>query len=134
MKKLNLYFWHIKQKLFYDLFYLYCFFFFIFILIVRITSPFKVSIYNYESYLSLNVISKIKKEYSYHTFGEINEFTKAINTNKAVAGIGSDHQIAQLIIDNQIQKFDLKKYSVKIKKTNSVAIIKNTFIVIMKKY
>ena len=83
--------------------------FFIFILIARIMSPFKVSIYNYESYLSLNVISKIKKEYSYHTFGEINEFTKAINTNKAVAGIGSDHQIAQLIIDNKIQKFDLKK-------------------------
>ena len=79
------------------------------ILAIRIINPYKVSIYNYESYLSRNVIKKIKTKYSYHTFGEINEFTKAINSNKAVAGVGSDHQIAQLIIEGKIRKVNLEK-------------------------
>ncbi|ASI53768.1 hypothetical protein MHSN_00890 [Metamycoplasma hyosynoviae] len=82
---------------------------FLWILIIRIMNPFKVSIYNYESYLSRNVISKIKKHYSYHTFSEIQEFTKAIHTNKAVAGVGSDHQIAQLILEGKLRKIELRK-------------------------
>ena len=87
----------------------FLFIIFIWILIIRVSNPFKVSIYNYESYLSRSVISKIKTEYSYHTFSEINEFTKAINNNKAVAGVGSDHQIAQLVIEGKVKKLNLNK-------------------------
>ncbi|WP_412031636.1 hypothetical protein [Metamycoplasma buccale] len=79
------------------------------ILFYKLKNPFQVSIYNYESYLSKKIINDIKKKYSYHVFGEINEFTKAINTNKAVAGVGSDHQIAQLILEGKIKKLNLSK-------------------------
>ena len=87
----------------------FLFFIFALILAIKIVNPYKVSIYNYESYLSRNVIQKIKTKYSYHTFGEINEFTKAINSNKAVAGVGSDHQIAQLVIEGKLRKVNLEK-------------------------
>ncbi|ACF07415.1 Uncharacterised protein [Metamycoplasma arthritidis] len=76
---------------------------------VKIKNPYQVSIYNYESYLSKKIIGDIKKKYSYHEFSEVNEFTKAINKQKAVAGIGSDHQIAQLILDQKIKKINFNK-------------------------
>ncbi|TPE57779.1 hypothetical protein FJO69_01090 [[Mycoplasma] falconis] len=79
---------------------------FIGILGYKLSMPFQVSIYNYESYINKNIERKLKKNYSYHVFTEINEFTKAINSQKAVAGVGSDHQIAQLITEGKIQKID----------------------------
>ncbi|AWX69500.1 hypothetical protein [[Mycoplasma] anseris] len=79
------------------------------ILAFKLTNPYHVSIYNYESYLNKKIIDKVKKKYSYHVFTEINEFTKAINTEKTVAGVGSDHQIAQLILENKIKKINFNK-------------------------
>ncbi|AWX42496.1 Uncharacterised protein [Metamycoplasma cloacale] len=82
---------------------------FIGILSIKLNNPYHVSLYNYESYLSKKIIDKVKKNYSYHVFTEINEFTKAINTEKAVAGVGSDHQIAQLILENKIKKINFER-------------------------
>ncbi|AWX42500.1 Uncharacterised protein [Metamycoplasma cloacale] len=70
---------------------------------------YRPSIYNYESYMSPTIIEKIKKKYNYKEFKEVNEFTQALNAEKAIAGVGSDFQAAQLIIDNKIKKIDFER-------------------------
>ncbi|QJG66408.1 hypothetical protein HGG64_01635 [Mycoplasma phocoeninasale] len=82
---------------------------FVSILSIKILSPFKVSIYNYESYLNTKTIAKLKQKYSYHAFTNLDELTRAINNKKAVAGIGSDYQIAQLIVDKKLRKIDFSR-------------------------
>ncbi|AZZ65735.1 hypothetical protein DMC14_003015 [Metamycoplasma phocicerebrale] len=77
--------------------------------IIKLLSPFKVSVYNYESYLDKKIINKIKKDYSYHVFTNLDEFTKAIKNKKAVAGVSSDYQIAELILENKIKKINFEK-------------------------
>ncbi|WP_245979681.1 hypothetical protein [Mycoplasma struthionis] len=79
---------------------------FFLILSVKILSPFKVSIYNYESYLEKGIIQELKKDYSYHTFTNLEEFNRAINNKKAVAGVSSDYQIANLILDKKLRKIN----------------------------
>jgi spermidine/putrescine ABC transporter substrate binding protein len=56
--------------------------------------------------LSPKIIKKIKQNYNYKEFKEINEFSQALNAERAIAGVGSDFQAAQLIIDNKIKKLD----------------------------
>lgn len=82
---------------------------FLIILFFKISSPFKVSIYNYESYLDKKIITKLKQNYSYHAFTNLDEFTRAINNEKAVAGVGSDYQIAQLILEKKLRKINFAK-------------------------
>ena len=48
----------------------------------------------------------IKKIIEELEFKEINEFSQALNAERAIAGVGSDFQAAQLIIDNKIKKLD----------------------------
>ncbi|TPE57775.1 hypothetical protein FJO69_01070 [[Mycoplasma] falconis] len=72
-------------------------------------NKYRPSIYNYESYLSPNIITKLKKEYNYKEFKEISEFSQALNQEKAIAGVGSDFQAGQLIIDKKIKKINFEK-------------------------
>ncbi|WP_369085793.1 hypothetical protein AB5V95_02520 [Metamycoplasma spumans] len=76
---------------------------------LKLTNPYKVSIYNYESYLDKGIVNKLKKNYSYHVFTNLDEFTRAINNKKAVAGVGSDYQIAQLVLDKKLRKINFEK-------------------------
>ena len=72
----------------------------------KFSNGYRPSIFNYESYLSPKIIKKIKQNYNYKEFKEINEFSQALNAERAIAGVGSDFQAAQLIIDNKIKKLD----------------------------
>ncbi|MGX9372690.1 hypothetical protein [Mycoplasma sp. 3398] len=101
---------------------------FIIILFLKISNPYKISIYNYESYLNKNTINKIKKNYSYHTFKNLDEFTRAIKNKKAVAGVNSDYQIAQLIVENKLKKINFKKvFDVNYDAKNKKEIILNLY-------
>ncbi|MBN4089627.1 hypothetical protein [Mycoplasma enhydrae] len=84
-------------------------FLFMFALIFKLTNAYRPSIYNYEAYLSPTIINKLKKNYNYKEFKEINEFTQALVQDKAIAGVGSDFQAAQLILDKKIKKIDFSK-------------------------
>ncbi|AWX69496.1 hypothetical protein [[Mycoplasma] anseris] len=77
-------------------------------ILIKSLHVYRPSIYNYESYLSPSIINKIKKKYNYKEFKEVNEFTQALNAEKAIAGVGSDFQAAQLIIDNKIKKINFE--------------------------
>ena len=83
--------------------------FFSWILSTKFSNGYRPSIFNYESYLSPKIIKKVKTKYNYKEFKEINEFSQALNAERAIAGVGSDFQAAQLIINNKIKKinFDL---------------------------
>ncbi|MCU4117430.1 hypothetical protein N8G13_03110 [Mycoplasma zalophi] len=74
--------------------------------IFKIKTPYLVSIYNYESYLSKPLIAKINKKYSYRVFNDINVFTKDIEQGKTVGGVGSDFQIANLVLEGKIKKIN----------------------------
>ncbi|MDI3064016.1 hypothetical protein [Metamycoplasma hyosynoviae] len=79
---------------------------FVSFIITKQKNGYRPSIYNYESYLSPKIIEKVKKQYNYKEFKEVNEFTQALYAEKAIAGVGSDFQAARLIIDNKIKKLD----------------------------
>ncbi|QJR44428.1 hypothetical protein [Mycoplasma miroungirhinis] len=74
--------------------------------VFKIKTPYLVSIYNYESYLAKPLIEKINKKYSYRLFNDINVFTKDIEQGKTVGGVGSDFQIANLVLKGQIKKIN----------------------------
>lgn len=76
---------------------------------IKISNKFKPSFYCYQSYMSPKNIKKINQKFDYKEFGEIAEFNKAILTNKAVAGIGSDSQTVNLIKRNALKKIDYEK-------------------------
>ncbi|QJR44424.1 hypothetical protein [Mycoplasma miroungirhinis] len=75
---------------------------------IKLQTGYKPSIYNYGSYLQPSIINELKSKYNYKVFNDINEFTTALNNEKAIAGVGSDFQAAQLIIDDKIKKIDFK--------------------------
>ncbi|WP_412031639.1 hypothetical protein [Metamycoplasma buccale] len=75
---------------------------------IKINNGYQASIYNYESYLSPKVVKKIKQYYNYKEFKEVNEFSQALYAERTIAGIGSDFQAAQLIIDNKIKKINFE--------------------------
>lgn len=78
-------------------------------LLFKLTNHYRPSIYNYESYLAPDIVNNIKKNYNYKEFKEINEFTQALTQDKAIAGVGSDFQTAQLILDKKIKKINFEK-------------------------
>ncbi|AZZ65739.1 hypothetical protein DMC14_003035 [Metamycoplasma phocicerebrale] len=78
-------------------------------IIFKFTNHYRPSIYNYESYLAPSIINKLEKNYNYKEFKEISEFTQALTQDKAIAGVGSDFQAAQLILDKKIRKIDFSK-------------------------
>ncbi|WP_427902716.1 hypothetical protein [Metamycoplasma alkalescens] len=97
---------------------------FFIILFAKLSNPYRVSIYNYESYLGKEIINKIKKNYSYHVFKNLDEFTRAIKNKKAVAGVSSDYQIAQLILENELKKINFKKvYGIEYEDNNKKEVI-----------
>ncbi|WP_052461460.1 hypothetical protein [Metamycoplasma canadense] len=101
------------------IFIFFLFLFFIVILIIKFLNPYKVVIYNYESYLEKEIITKIKKNYSYRVFKNLDEFTRDIKNKKAVAGVSSDYQIAQLILEDKLKKINFKKaYNIDFNKQN----------------
>ncbi|MBU4691208.1 hypothetical protein [Mycoplasma zalophi] len=79
-----------------------------FAITIKLDTGYKPSIYNYGSYLEPSIIKEFKSKYNYKVFNDINEFTTALNNEKAIAGVGSDFQAAQLIIDDKIKKIDFK--------------------------
>ncbi|PZW00569.1 hypothetical protein [Metamycoplasma auris] len=81
-------------------------FLFIGSLALKLNNKYRPSIYNYESYLAPDIIKKINQDYNYKQFKEVNEFTQALVQDKAIAGVGSDFQAAQLILDKKIKKID----------------------------
>ncbi|QJG66404.1 hypothetical protein HGG64_01615 [Mycoplasma phocoeninasale] len=76
---------------------------------IKFGNQYRPSVYNYESYLSPKIIGQIKEKYNYKVFKEISEFTQALTQDKAIAGVGSDFQAAQLIIDQKIKKINFEK-------------------------
>lgn len=87
--------------------------------LISITSVFSAAIYlksknnyrptimNYEAYISPEGRDKINESgYKYQEFGEVNEFSRAFDSAKAVAGFGSDFQIARLIKNKKLSKID----------------------------
>ncbi|WP_169738033.1 hypothetical protein [Mycoplasma buteonis] len=72
----------------------------------KVKNSFKPSFYNYKSYLASENIDKINEKFDYKVFDEINQFSKALINNKAVAGIGTDYLSINLINRNLISKID----------------------------
>ncbi|CAT05281.1 Uncharacterised protein [Mesomycoplasma conjunctivae] len=75
----------------------------------KIHSPFKPAVYNYESYISDFARREISKDFNYREFGDVSDFTKAIEDNRTIAGVGSDFQIARLVQKKLLQKIDYSK-------------------------
>ncbi|VEU68184.1 type 2 periplasmic-binding domain-containing protein [Mycoplasmopsis pulmonis] len=68
---------------------------------------YRPTIMNYEAYISPEGRNKINESgYKYQEFGELNEFSRAFDSAKAVAGFGSDFQIARLIKNKKLSKID----------------------------
>ncbi|WP_069097866.1 hypothetical protein [Mesomycoplasma ovipneumoniae] len=71
--------------------------------------PFKPVVYNYEAYISDFGRDVINKDFNYREFGDVSEFTRAIEDNRTIAGVGSDFQIARLAQKGLLQKIDYSK-------------------------
>lgn len=69
----------------------------------KVNLPFRPLIMNYESYLSEPGKEELEKDFDYREFGDVSEFTKAIEDKRTIGGVGSDFQIARLV-----QKFNSK--------------------------
>ncbi|WP_416738118.1 hypothetical protein ACLRE7_00275 [Mycoplasmopsis meleagridis] len=75
----------------------------------KYNNPFKPTFYNYKQYIEEDIKKDIEKEFDYKEFDTLNQFTVAILTNKAIAGIGSDSQAVTLIKKDKLQKIDFYK-------------------------
>lgn len=74
--------------------------------VFKAKAPYKPIFYNYSSYISENNKKEINKNFDYKEFAELTEFNRAISSNKALAGIGSDHQAVTLIRKNKLKKIN----------------------------
>lgn len=54
------------------------------------------------------LLKKIKEKYNYKVFKEVDEFSQALYADKAIAGVGSDFQAAQLVFDNKLKKVNFE--------------------------
>ncbi|UUM20066.1 MULTISPECIES: hypothetical protein [unclassified Mycoplasma] len=70
---------------------------------------FKPSFYNYKSYMSSHNIKEIGEKFEYKEFDSLQEFTRSLIDNKAIAGIGSDFQAAGLIKNKRLAKIDYSR-------------------------
>ncbi|VEU76814.1 hypothetical protein [Mycoplasmopsis columbina] len=75
----------------------------------KYSHPFKPSFFNYKQYMLEENQDIIRKYFDYKEFDTLNQFTNAILTNKAVAGIGSDAQAVNLIKKNKLKKINFHK-------------------------
>ncbi|MCS4536850.1 hypothetical protein NXS15_01790 [Mycoplasma sp. CSL7475-4] len=78
-------------------------------LIYKFKKPFKPTFYNYKSYISDNARQAVSEKFDFKEFETIGEFTKAVLTEKAIGGIGSDAQAVQLIKRNKLKRIDYVK-------------------------
>lgn len=78
-------------------------------IVYKFQKPFKPAFYNYKSYLAPDNIKILEDSYDYKQFDTLNQFTKAILTQKAIGGIGSDAQAVQLIRRDKLKKIDYVK-------------------------
>ncbi|VEU62677.1 hypothetical protein [Mycoplasmopsis bovirhinis] len=76
---------------------------------LKLSFPYRPSFFNYKSYVSKANEDRINQTFDYKEFNEIDEFTVALNNNKAIAGIGSDFQVVDLIKRGFIQKINFEK-------------------------
>ncbi|WP_051617785.1 hypothetical protein [Mycoplasmopsis iners] len=79
----------------------------------KYSHKFKPSFYNYKQYINdgddVSHKRRINQDFDFKEFDTLNQFTNAILTNKAVAGIGSDSQAVTLIKKGKLEKLDFKK-------------------------
>ncbi|EIE41850.1 hypothetical protein MCANUFG4_02166 [Mycoplasmopsis canis UFG4] len=75
----------------------------------KLNTPFRPAFFNYKSYISKLNHDTINEKFEFKTFNEVDEFTIALNNNKAIAGIGSDFQVIDLIKRGFIQKINFEK-------------------------
>lgn len=75
----------------------------------KVQTPFKPVVYNYESYISKTGKERIDQDFNYREFGDLSEFTRAIEDNRTIAGVGSDFQIARLVQKKLLQKINYAK-------------------------
>ncbi|UUD35877.1 hypothetical protein NPA08_02810 [Mycoplasmopsis citelli] len=72
----------------------------------KINNSYKPSFYNYKAYMSPDNIKGIGENFEYKEFDSIQEFTRSLIDNKAIAGIGSDFQAVGLAKTHRIAKID----------------------------
>ncbi|WP_027334149.1 hypothetical protein [Mycoplasma elephantis] len=68
--------------------------------------PYKPGFYNYASYISLENRKKLDKTFDYKEFAVLDEFSDALTREKAIAGVGTDHQVVSLIKQDRLKKID----------------------------
>lgn len=71
---------------------------------------YKPVFYNFQSYLDKDMVEKLNESFEYKNFSMVEEFSKALITNKATAGISSDAQAAKLIINEHEKSPKLRKF------------------------
>ncbi|VEU75884.1 hypothetical protein [Mycoplasmopsis columboralis] len=76
------------------------------IIAYKTTHNFQPSFYNYKSYMSTDNIEFIGESFEYKEFDSLQQFTRSLTDNKAIAGIGSDFQAAELAKNGIIGKID----------------------------
>ncbi|UVD81986.1 hypothetical protein NV226_01615 [Mycoplasma iguanae] len=70
---------------------------------------FRPVIMNFESYVSPEAEKEINKHFQYKVFQELNEFSRAIESQRIVGGFASDFEIARLIISGKLSKIKYEK-------------------------
>ncbi|MBN3534727.1 hypothetical protein [Mycoplasma procyoni] len=76
---------------------------------IKTKNHFKPNIWNYQAYMSKESIEGFSKNFSYKEFGDVSEFSKAIEDKRAIAGVGSDFQIAWMAQKELIRKVDFAR-------------------------
>ncbi|MGZ9432241.1 hypothetical protein [Mycoplasma sp. 613B] len=76
---------------------------------IKTTANFKPIIMNYQNYLSKSTVDGLNKHFNYKEFGDVSEFSKAIEDNRVIGGVGSDFQIVRMIQKQLIRKIDFER-------------------------
>lgn len=70
---------------------------------------YKISLYNYEDYISEDSMEIINNDFDYKMFGDLPEFEQAIKSGRSAGGIGSDYYNAKLAKNGNIKKINFHK-------------------------
>ncbi|UWD33868.1 type 2 periplasmic-binding domain-containing protein [Mesomycoplasma molare] len=76
---------------------------------VKATSNFKPIIMNYQNYISTDIRDSLSENFSYKEFGDVSEFSKAIEDNRVIGGVGSDFQIVRMAQKQLLRKIDFAR-------------------------
>ncbi|WGI36997.1 hypothetical protein [Mesomycoplasma lagogenitalium] len=76
---------------------------------IKLNNKFKPVIMNYQNYISESSKSGIEKHFDYKEFGDVSEFSKAIEDSRVVGGVGSDFQIVRMAQKELIRKVDFAR-------------------------